>query len=380
LDADERIMWTVLDLARKGRGLTNPNPMVGAVVVKNGEVVSTGYHGYAGGPHAEYIALQKAGEKARGATLYANLEPCCHRGKTPPCVESIHAAGISKVVVAMKDPNPIVNGKGIDWLREKGIEVKVGVLEDKARRLNEVFIKYITTRRPFVIVKAAMSFDGKIATREGDSRWITGKKSRQMAHQLRNRADAIIVGINTILRDDPVLTTRLTDREGRDADRVILDSRARLPLDAKVINPSSRATTMVAATEAAPPERCEKLRERGVEILLLPSERGRVSLEALMIELGKRKYSSLLVEGGGTVNYSFLEENLIDKIYLFLAPIIFGGQSAPTPFAGEGIDVLKKAWMVSGLELKQYDEDLLLIGYPHRHLEEEARADVHGNC
>ncbi|NLZ27999.1 MAG: bifunctional diaminohydroxyphosphoribosylaminopyrimidine deaminase/5-amino-6-(5-phosphoribosylamino)uracil reductase RibD [Firmicutes bacterium] len=372
-------MWTVLDLARKGRGLTNPNPMVGAVVVKNGEVVSTGYHGYAGGPHAEYIALQKAGEKARGATLYANLEPCCHRGKTPPCVESIHAAGISKVVVAMKDPNPIVNGKGINWLREKGVKVKVGVLEDKARRLNEVFIKYITTRRPFVIVKAAMSFDGKIATREGDSRWITGKKSRQMAHQLRNRADAIIVGINTISRDDPVLTTRLTDREGRDADRIILDSRARLPLDAKVINPSSRATTIVAATEAASPERCGKLRERGVEVLLLPAKGGRVSLEALMIELGKRKYSSLLVEGGGTVNYSFLEENLIDKIYLFLAPIIFGGQSAPTPFAGEGIDVLKKAWMVSNLDLKQYDEDLLLIGYPHRHLEKEARTDVHGN-
>ena len=187
--------------------------MVGAVVVKNGEVISTGYHGYAGGPHAEHIALQKAGEKAKDATLYANLEPCCHQGKTPPCVEIIRDAGITKVVVAMLDPNPLVNGKGIKWLREKGIKVKVGVLEDKARHLNEVFIKYITTRRPFVIVKAAMSFDGKIATREGDSRWITGKKSRQMAHRLRSRADAIIVGINTVIKDNPVLTTRLTDKE-----------------------------------------------------------------------------------------------------------------------------------------------------------------------
>lgn len=372
-------MWMVLDLARKGRGLTNPNPMVGAVVVKNGEVISTGYHGYAGGPHAEHIALQKAGEKAKDATLYANLEPCCHQGKTPPCVEIIRDAGITKVVVAMLDPNPLVNGKGIKWLREKGIKVKVGVLEDKARHLNEVFIKYITTRRPFVIVKAAMSFDGKIATREGDSRWITGKKSRQMAHRLRSRADAIIVGINTVIKDNPVLTTRLTDKEGKDANRIILDSGARLPLDAKVINPSSKASTIVVATEAAPPERCEALRERGVEVLIFPSERGKVSLEALMVELGKRRFSSLLVEGGGAVNYSFLEENLIDKIYLFLAPIIFGGLTAPTPFAGEGIDMLKKAWMVSNLELKQYDEDLLLIGYPHQQSGKEAKADVYGN-
>lgn len=380
MDADERFMWMALDLARQGRGLTNPNPMVGAVVVKNGEVVGTGYHQVAGGPHAEYIALQKAGEKARDATLYANLEPCCHQGKTPPCAENILKAGIKKVVVAMEDPNPLVDGKGISYLREKGIKVKVGILEDKARHLNEIFIKYITTRKPFVIVKTAMSFDGKIATREGDSRWITGEKSRQLVHRLRSRADAVVVGIETVIHDNPALTTRIADdKDSKDAIRVILDSKARLPHDAKVINPASRASTIVAVTEDAPPERCGALRNLGVEVLTLPSSGGRVSAEALVEALGKRKISCLLVEGGGTVNYSLLEKNLVDKLYLFLAPVIFGGKNAPTPFGGEGIDVLDKAWAVSNFELKQYGEDLLIIGYPVKRDEKERETDVYGN-
>lgn len=369
MDADERFMWMTLDLARQGRGRTSPNPMVGAVVVKDGEVVSTGYHKEAGSPHAEVVALQKAGEKARGATLYANLEPCSHKGKTPPCVEAITEAGIKKVVVSMTDPNPVVNGKGISFLRDRGIKVKVGILEEKARHLNEIFIKYITTRRPFVIVKAAMSLDGKIATREGDSRWITGEKSREMAHRLRSRADGIVVGIETVLHDDPALTTRLTDDKdlNRDAARIILDSKARLPLDAKVIDSDSDAPAIVAVTEEAPRERCDALVQKGVEVITLPSGNdGKISLDALLEELGRREMTCLLVEGGGMVNYSFLAKDLIDKVYLFLAPIICGGRNAPTSFSGEGIDKLNKAWSVSNIELKQYGEDLLLIGYPDK--------------
>ncbi len=379
MDADERFMWMTLDLARQGRGLTNPNPMVGVVVVKDGEVVGTGYHKVAGGSHAEIIALQKAGERARGATLYANLEPCSHQGKTPPCVEAIITAGIKKVVVAMNDPNPLVNGKGIRFLSKNGVKVKVGILEEKARHLNEIFIKYITTRKPFVIVKTAMSLDGKIATRKGDSRWITGEKSRQMAHRLRSRADGIVVGIETVLHDDPALTTRIADDKdhNKDAARIILDSKARLPLDAKVINADSNAPTIVVVTEEAPQERCNALISQGVEVIVLPSHEGKVSLKALMEILGQREITCLLVEGGGTVNYSFMEENLIDKLYLFLAPIICGGRNAPTSFSGEGIDILNKAWAVSNLELKQYGEDLLLIGYPNKR--EERETDVYGN-
>ena len=367
MDADERFMWMALDLARQGRGLTNPNPMVGVVVVKDGEVVGTGYHKVAGGHHAEVVALEKAGEKAVGATLYTNLEPCCHTGKTPPCVEAIINSGVSRVVVAMTDPNPVVNGKGISYLTERGIKVKVGILQEKAEQLNEIFVKYITTKEPFVIVKAAMSMDGKIATRTGKSRWITGEKSRQTTHRLRSRADGIMVGIKTVLEDDPALTTRLEDEsENRDPIRIIVDSKARLPLNARVINVDSRVPVIVAVTENAPAEKCEALRDKGIEVLALPSENQRVSLKALVKELGAREMSCLLVEGGGILNYSLLEEGLVDKLYLFIAPILCGGDTAPTPFGGEGIDDLKDAWNVSNVQLKQYGDDMLLIGYPHK--------------
>ena len=364
MDADDRFMWMALDLARQGRGRTSPNPMVGAVVVQGSEVVGSGYHQAAGSPHAEIIALEKAGERARGATLYLNLEPCNHQGRTGPCTEAIIRAGISRVVAAMKDPNPIVSGSGFARLAEEGIKVKEGILEDKARHLNEVFIKYITTGLPFIEVKVAMSLDGKIGTITGDSQWITGEKSRQYVHRLRDHNDVIMVGIETVLKDNPRLTTRIEGDGGKDPLRVVVDSTARLPLDAQVIKGGSTAHTILAVTEQASHEKRKALQDRGVDVIVLPSVGGRVDLVALMKKLAERELTSVLVEGGGTLNYSLLEQSLIDKLNIFIAPLVIGGRQSPTAFAGSGIDSLSKAWKVENIEMKQFDQDLLLIGYP----------------
>jgi len=372
LDADDRFMWMALDLARQGRGRTSPNPLVGAVVVQDTEVVGTGYHQAAGSPHAEIIALKKAGEKAQGATLYVNIEPCSHHGRTGPCTEAIIKAGISRVVAAVQDPNPIVSGRGFARLREAGIKVKEGVLEDKARRLNEVFLKYITTGLPFVGIKVAMSLDGKIGTMTGESHWITGEKSRQFVHRLRDQSDVIMVGIETVLKDDPRLTTRVDSGEGRDPVRVIVDSSARLPLDARLVENPSSAGTILAVTNQAPPNKCRALEDRGVEILTLPALRGRVDVTYMMKKLAERELTTVLVEGGGTLNYSLLEQSLVDKLFVFIAPLIIGGVKSPTAFAGTGIESLKKAWAVEDIEMKQFERDLLLIGYPvpaHKHAE-----------
>ncbi len=364
MDADDRFMWMALDLARQGRGRTSPNPLVGAVVVQDTEVVGTGYHQAAGSAHAEIIALKKAGEKAKGATLYVNIEPCSHYGRTGPCTEAIIKAGISRVVAAIQDPNPLVSGRGFAQLREAGVKVKEGVLEDKARRLNEVFIKYITTGLPFVGIKVAMSLDGKIGTMTGESHWITGEKSRQFVHRLRDQSDVILVGIETVLKDNPRLTTRVEGSEGKDPVRVIVDSSARLPLDARVVETSSSARTILAVTNQAPPDKCRALEDRGVEILTLPSLHGRVDVTYLMKQLAERELTTVLVEGGGTLNYSLLEQSLVDKLFVFIAPLLIGGAKSPTAFAGAGIESLKKAWAVEDIEMKQFDQDMLLIGYP----------------
>jgi diaminohydroxyphosphoribosylaminopyrimidine deaminase / 5-amino-6-(5-phosphoribosylamino)uracil reductase len=364
VDADDRYMWMALDLARQGRGRTNPNPMVGAVIVQGSEVVGSGYHHAAGSPHAEIIALEKAGEKAQGATLYVNLEPCNHHGRTGPCTENIIKAGISRVVIAMQDPNPIVSGRGIARLNEAGIKIKEGVLEPKARKLNETFVKYITTKQPFISVKVAMSLDGKIATASGESHWITGEKARQFVHRLRDHTDVIMVGIETVLKDNPRLTTRVEGGGGKDPIRVIVDSTARLPLDANVIESSASAKIILAVTEKASQDKCRALQSRGVEILVLPSDQERVNLTALMRELASRSLAAVLVEGGGTLNFSLLEQSLIDKLFIFIAPLIIGGRESPTAFSGSGISVLGKAWSVEEIEMKQFDRDLLLIGYP----------------
>ncbi|MBS4032140.1 MAG: bifunctional diaminohydroxyphosphoribosylaminopyrimidine deaminase/5-amino-6-(5-phosphoribosylamino)uracil reductase RibD [Clostridiales bacterium] len=362
MDADERYMWLALDLAAKGLGGTSPNPVVGAVIVKGGEVISTGYHQQAGGPHAEVIALDAAGEAARGATLYVTLEPCSHTGRTPPCVDKIIESGIRKVVVAMGDPNPLVNGRGLEKLRAAGIKVKSDVLDDKSARLNEVFVKYITTNKPFVTMKAAMTLDGKIATRTKASRWISSEKSREFGHRLRHHNDAIMVGVGTVLADNPSLTTRLPEG-GHNPLRIIVDSKAATPLHAKVIAQSPESTLLF-VTEAASPDQVESLRNAGADVVILTADAdGRVPLEEMMLELGRREITSVLVEGGSTLNFSLLAGELVDKVYFFIAPLIFGGVNAPSPVGGGGVDVVANAWKVNNIEISRYESDLLVTGY-----------------
>ncbi len=366
LEPDERYMWMALDLARRGWGKTNPNPLVGAVLVKGGEVVGTGFHEKAGEKHAEVLALEEAGERAKGSKLYVNLEPCSHFGRTPPCVEAIIKAGVRKVVVACIDPNPLIAGNGIRRLQEAGVKIKTGVLKEKAKRLNEVFFKYITTKMPFVIVKTAMTMDGKIATVTGKSRWISGEKSRKLVHRIRSISDGIMVGIDTVLKDDPLLTVRLDDGGGHNPVRIIVDSKGRLPLDSKIVQTAFQIKTILATTELAPRDKLEALRSYGIEVFIIPSRAGQVDLHELMLSLGRKEISSLLVEGGGTLNYSLLQENLIDKVYFFVAPLLLGGVAAPTPLGGAGVHEIDDSWVVNGMEIKQLDKDLLIIGYPAR--------------
>ncbi|MDN5348040.1 MAG: diaminohydroxyphosphoribosylaminopyrimidine deaminase [Clostridia bacterium] len=360
---DESYMQRALELARLGLGRTSPNPAVGAVVVSRGEVVGEGYHQKAGTPHAEIHALQAAGSRAKGATLYVTLEPCCHFGRTPPCTKAIIAAGIRRVVAAMPDPNPRVSGKGLAELREAGLEVEVGVLAQEAQELNEAFIKYITSGRPWVTMKMAVSLDGKIATFTGASRWITGPESRLKAHQMRDTHDVVLVGIGTVLADDPLLTTRLPGGRGRDAARVILDSRLRIPLEARVVRLASPAPTLVATTAAAPPEKLAILQGKGVEVLILPSEEGRVSWPALLEALAARGWTSILIEGGAEVNASALAAGVVDKVVAFIAPKIIGGRSAPGAVGGEGAALPDCAWQLERIKLDRCGDDIMLTGY-----------------
>ena len=362
MEADARYMRLALDLAAKGLGNVSPNPMVGAVLVKDGEIISTGYHQEAGGPHAEVHALVAAGESARGATLYVTLEPCSHTGKTPPCTDRIIAAGVSNVVAAMADPNPLVNGQGFAKLKQAGINVKSGVLQESAERQNEVFIKYITKKQPFVTMKAAMTLDGKTATRTKASRWISGERSREFGHRLRSQSDAIMVGIGTLLADDPSLTTRLPDG-GKNPLRVVVDSKAITPLSAKVVT-EKPANTLILTTAAAPTDKVAALRNLGVEVMVLPATAdGRLSLDSAMDELGRRQITSLLVEGGSALNYSLLAKGHVDKVHFFIAPLIFGGDQAPSPVGGTGVATVAEGWRVKDIEISGYDRDILVTGY-----------------
>ncbi|MGI9859846.1 bifunctional diaminohydroxyphosphoribosylaminopyrimidine deaminase/5-amino-6-(5-phosphoribosylamino)uracil reductase RibD [Moorella naiadis] len=360
---DTIFMRRALDLARRGLGRTSPNPAVGAVIVKDGRVVGEGYHQKAGTPHAEIHALQAAGPAARGSILYVTLEPCCHYGRTPPCTAAIIAAGIRRVVAAMADPNPKVAGGGFQALRQAGIEVETGLLGEEARQLNEAFIKYITTGNPWVTLKMALTLDGKIATRTGAARWITGPEARERAHELRDTHDAILVGIGTVLADDPELTTRLPAGRGRDAVRVILDSHLRLPLTTRVVNLQSAAPTLVATTAAAPAAAREELTARGVQVLVLPEEEGRVAWQPLLAELARRQITSILVEGGRGVNATALAAGVVDKVIAFIAPKIFGGVEAPGPVGGLGVADPEDAWRLDGLVVEPCGEDIMLSGY-----------------
>ena len=362
-ETDERWMRRALDLAARARGRTSPNPMVGAVLVKDGEVVGEGFHAYAGSDHAEVVALNEAEAAAAGSTLYVGLEPCCHHGRTPPCVERIVAAGVRRVVAACEDPNPAVSGKGIAALRAAGIQVDLGVLAEEATRLNEAFFTYIRTGRPFVILKAAASLDGKIATRTGESRWITGEAARHRVHQLRNEVDVVLVGIGTVLRDDPQLTTRLGITDQRDPARVIVDNLARLPLRAKVVNRASTAPTLLAVSQTAPRARLEALEREGIQVIVVDGSPRRVSLAHLMEALGKLGFLSAMIEGGAEINASALREGVVDKVLLFLAPILIGGKSAPTSVGGDGIESLGQATRLRDLRIERFNDDILLEGY-----------------
>lgn len=353
---DIEYMRRAMELAERGVGFTNPNPMVGAVIVKGGKVIGEGWHERCGEWHAERNAFKNCTVPAEGATMYVTLEPCCHYGKTPPCTEAIIEHGIARVVVGMEDPNPLVAGKGIALLREAGIEVVCGVEEEALREQNRVFLKYISTKLPWVAMKTAMTLDGKIATRTGDSKWITGAEARAYVHELRHRFMAILVGIGTAVADDPLLNCRIEGRGVRQPIRVVVDSNARLSLDSQLVKTAGEYRTIVAHTRFAPEESVKALREAGVEMLLCKEKEGLVDVRNLLELLGQSGIDSILLEGGGSLNYTFLAEGLADELYAFIAPKIVGGMNAKTPVEGAGMEKMADA---INLEL----ENVLNIGH-----------------
>ncbi len=348
-------MARALRLARRAIGRTRPNPMVGCVLVRGGQIVGEGYTQPAGQAHAEVMALRAAGDKAKGATAYVSLEPCSHFGRTPPCADALIEAGIARVVAAMQDPNPRVAGQGIARLRAAGIETDCGLLEQPARDLNEVFVKHITTGLPFVLLKCAMSLDGKIAARTGDSKWITGERARREVHRLRSRYTAILVGIGTVLQDDPQLTARYPG--GQDPVRILVDGLAETP-------PTARALpALVAVSDDAPEERIVRLRQAGAEVLRLPGTGRKVDLRALMALLGKREIDSVLIEGGGSIAAGALEAGIVDKVLFFYAPRIIGGAEAITAVEGTGVASPNEAVRLERITVRRFGEDIAIQGY-----------------
>jgi diaminohydroxyphosphoribosylaminopyrimidine deaminase/5-amino-6-(5-phosphoribosylamino)uracil reductase len=363
-------MKKALALAARARGMTSPNPLVGAVLVKNGKVIAEGYHKKAGTPHAEVIAIENAVEKAKGATLYVSLEPCCHKEKrTPPCTRKIIASGIKKIVIAMKDPNPRVSGKGIEELEKAGIKVVSGVLAEKAVALNEFYNKHITTGMPFVVLKVAMTLDGKIATPEGESKWITGEKARTAVHSLRGSVDAILTAIGTIKADNPQLTCRTA--EDRNPARVIIDPSLEVRADSNVmcIPPETIiATRRLAETGGPKAEIVEKKRvllSKGAQILEYSGEK--VEMKWLMKELGRMGIISVLVEGGSSLNSYCLENGIVDKVMFFIAPKIIGGRKSFPAVGGRSFRRLEEAYQVKDVTVKRIGEDILVEGYIHNH-------------
>ena len=356
-------MRRALRLARKGDGKTSPNPMVGAVVVKGGRIIGEGYHRKAGGVHAEIEALQKAGNKAKGATLFVNLEPCCHHGKTPPCVDYILRTGIKKVYAGMCDPNPLIAGKGIHLLKENGIDAVTGILGDACRKMNEIFIKFIVHKKPFVILKSAISLDGKIATSLGESRWITSEKSRRRVHLLRNCVDAVLIGAGTVLKDNPSLTTRLNGRKGKNPARIILDNDHQTLLTAKVFQNADIERVIYASSKEPSFTRREKLTSIGVEVWIERSNKNGKFWSSLLNKLAASGVSSVLIEGGGKVNVGALEAKIVDKVLFFIAPILIGGDKAPGAVGGEGAKNLASAPRLNNIATTRLGDDLMLEGY-----------------
>lgn len=380
---DLEFVQLAAQLAAQGTGLVSPNPLVGSIVVKDGEIVGHGYHRYDDLKHAEVWALEEAGEKARGATVYVNLEPCSHQGsgkRTPPCVKALIDAGVRRVVASMVDPNPQVDGRGFDQLRAAGIEVMVGLLEAEARRLNEKFIKFVTTGLPFVHLKTACSLDGRIATRTGDSKWITGEAARAASQAMRHEYDAILVGIGTVLADDPLLTDRTQLPRRRPLVRIVLDSSLRIPLESQLVRTARdwpvvvftvkheevRADVFPTLAQSFVPwkTKLEALKEFGVEVVRLESNRGRLDLKTVLSRLSERNLSSVIIEGGAEVAGSFVAERLIDKATFFLAPKIIGGREAVPAIGGEGIERLSEAMALGDVEVIRRGNDWEFTGYP----------------
>jgi diaminohydroxyphosphoribosylaminopyrimidine deaminase / 5-amino-6-(5-phosphoribosylamino)uracil reductase len=364
---DQTYMKLALEQAALGRGYTSPNPMVGAVVVKEGTIVGQGYHQRVGGAHAEVNALEAAGEAARGATLYVTLEPCNHTGRTPPCTRRVVAAGIRRVVVAMLDPNPDVTGGGCQLLKANGLEVATGVCEAEARVLNEVFIKYVRTKRPFVLLKCALTLDGQLATRTGDSKWVTGPEARAVVHELRHTLDAIMVGRRTIDADNPSLTTRREQGEGRvsgrDPARVVLDSRLSIDPEARILRLDSDAATYLIHGPAVDAGRRAVFKDRGARLIEVPAGTGGLDLEAAMDVLGDAGITSILLEGGGHLIASALQAKLVDKVNLFYAPKLLGGNDGVPMCTGPGPEKMADALTLSRVRVATFGPDMMVEGY-----------------
>ncbi|WP_010303360.1 bifunctional diaminohydroxyphosphoribosylaminopyrimidine deaminase/5-amino-6-(5-phosphoribosylamino)uracil reductase RibD [Kurthia senegalensis] len=365
IKTDEYYMQLALDLAVSAKGNTNPNPMVGAVIVQNGVIVGTGLHRKAGEPHAEVHAFRMAGEHAKGATLYVTLEPCSHYGKTPPCANLVKESGVKRVVIAMEDPNPSVAGRGVKLLRDAGIEVEVGILEAQAYKLNERFIHNMLTSRPFVVSKYAMTADGKIAVSNGDSRWVTGDDAREDVHEYRHEMDGILVGIGTVLADDPSLTTRLVSKEGKNPIRIILDRQLRTPLHAKVAQTADAKTIIVTAEDAAI-EKAQALQAQGVEILRVATTEGQLHLEEMLDALYTRGITDILVEGGAAVHASFFRQHLVQKVLIYMAPKIIGGAHSLSPVSGPDVEAMSAALEFEYDAVDVIGNDLRIVAYPKK--------------
>ncbi|QGJ69681.1 Diaminohydroxyphosphoribosylaminopyrimidine deaminase [Planctomycetales bacterium 10988] len=361
-------MQRALELAAEGQGWVEPNPMVGCVLVQGEEIVGEGYHERYGQAHAERNALKNAGEAARGATAYVTLEPCSHQGKTPPCTQGLLEAGVAKVIAAMRDPFPLVAGQGFKQLTEAGVEVTFGLLEEEARWLNAPYLKLLAKKRPFILAKWAMTLDGKIATRTGDSRWISGPASRQIVHQIRSRVDGVLVGSQTALKDDPQLNARLpatsegTPKLPRLASRIVVDSQASLSLNSRLVQTVHEQPVLVAIGPQADPTKCAQLQAAGCELILCEAATHHERLLQLLDELGRRRMTNILVEGGGQILGMLHDLQEIDEVHLFLAPKILGGAQAPGPFAGIGLEWMKDAEMLDEIQVRMIEEDVYVVG------------------
>jgi len=357
-------MRRALEFARRGQGFVEPNPMVGCVIVRGEDVVGEGHHEVFGGPHAEINAMQMAGEQCGGGTLYVTLEPCCHFGKTPPCTQAIIAAGIKRVVAAMRDPFPKVSGGGFAELERAGIEVAHGVLQAEAEELNAPYLKLLREGRPWVIAKWAMTLDGKIATSSGQSKWISGPESREIVQQLRARMDAIVIGRRTAELDDPLLTARLRDgaKPARVAARIVVDSAASLSLSSQLVRTAREVPLLIAASTSAEANRVATLTAAGAEVIQLPGASAAERLKQLLDELGRRRLTNILVEGGGQLLGSLFEAGLADEVHCFIAPKVFGGSGAPGPVGAQGVASLHRAWQFAHVGRRIVGDDIYIHG------------------